>query len=156
MRSRRAFRIGAVLVAVVAAVGLAGPAQAATNDGKSAKSTGCATTAKTVATATMRSPYDNSKFGTIELIYSTSCRTTWARITSVHPIQSSSPSQRDWNDAWATITRNSDGKHYSCQVAVGQTSCVTAMVNDAGVSSFASGWGDDGEYMGIEARTKNY
>lgn len=150
MRSRRAFRIGAVLVAVVAAVGLAGPAQAATNDGKSATSTGCAKTAKTVATATMRSPYDNSKFGTIELLYSTSCRTTWARITTVSKISTG------WNDAWATITRNSDGKHYSCQVPAGKTSCVTAMVNDAGVSSFASGWGDDGVYMGIEARTKNY
>ena len=150
MRSRRAFRIGAVLVAVVAAVGLAGPAQAATNDGKSAKSTGCATTAKTVATATMRSPYDNSKFGTIELIYSTSCRTTWARITTVTKIT------KGWNDASATITRNSDGRSYSCRVQPGSTSCVTAMVNDAGVSSFASGWGDDGEYMGIEARTKNY
>lgn len=86
----------------------------------------------------------------IYLYYSPSCRTTWARLTGgavAQPTHSAG--------GRAEITRNSDGRRYTCQVTTTSGECTTAMVNDAGVTSYAFGSEDVGTWAAW-ARTANY
>jgi hypothetical protein len=101
-------------------------AHAATYDGDSPVLSGCANDAYTARSATLASG------SIIELRYSPSCRTVWARITN--------PVVDDNNNySFAIVTRNSDGHTYSCLVPTGAKSCYTPMLNDAGVTSYAKG-----------------
>lgn len=123
-----------------------GRASAATYDGQDPTASGCANSASTVRSA----PLTNGKStaGMIELRYSSQCRTVWARITGA------SPRTRDQAGGYAAVTRNSDGRRYACVVSSGST-CYTAMVNDSGVTSFASGSNDPG-WAVYTGRTTSY
>ncbi|MDH2426082.1 DUF2690 domain-containing protein [Sphaerisporangium sp. TRM90804] len=74
----------------------------------------------------------------LELRYSPSCRAAWARISNASYDIYNSPSPL------ARVVRNSDGRRYTCYVPQGGTSCYTAMVNDANVTSYAYGEWDSG------------
>lgn len=94
-------------------------------DGASPVSTGCSLDGVVKASNRL----SNGK-GTIELRYSPSCKTAWARIIL------DSVATHDWQGN-ASILREHDGKGYSCQhnggngvVNKGQRSCYTPMVYD--------------------------
>lgn len=66
----------------------------------------------------------------VELKFSTSCKTAWAKVTLTRPAVY-------YNEADARIVRSTDGKAYTCNstggngvVNKGQTSCYTPMVYD--------------------------
>lgn len=152
MRKTTRMRVGG-LAALMLAAGLtvAGTttASAASVDGSDPQATGCANTAKTVSSAAI---YDSghTEIGYVELRYSTGCRTTWARVTSLIGYNS------DRGISETTITRNSDGRSYTKTFsAYGQTSVYTPQVNDAGVTSYAYGEIDDGIHFD-SARTASY
>jgi uncharacterized protein DUF2690 len=74
----------------------------------------------------------------LELRYSPSCRAAWARISDAPWVDN------DTFPSFALVHRDSDGREYRCEVPKGQTSCYTAMVNDANVTSYAYGEWDGG------------
>lgn len=85
----------------------------------------------------------------IELWYSTACRTVWAHVkgtTSIDPYDS--------EGGVARITRNNDGKALRCSVESG-SSCYTNMLYDAGMTSFAGGSDDTGALI-YSWRTPSY
>lgn len=120
------------------------PAEAARFDGTNPEKTGCARTARTVRYATLRNPNTKTAYGRIELRYSSSCRTAWARLTSFGP----ACIPGDDFCGFGSVIRNSDGRRFSCSLQRGRKSCYTAQVNDAGVTSYASGQVDNGAYSG--------
>ncbi|MEU6976012.1 MULTISPECIES: DUF2690 domain-containing protein [unclassified Streptomyces] len=140
MRSliRRTAQAGTALLLAAGALALTGgSAQAATYDGADPASTYCGGTTSTVKSATIYGPNDSYNRGTIELRYNSACRTTWARITLTNPQGWCGNASAGVACALAQVTRNSDGRTYSCHVPQGSTSCYTPMVNDAGVTSYA-------------------
>lgn len=148
---------GALGAFVLAAslVGTAAPAQAATYpyDGQYASNTSCNKDAVTKASANINSAAWGTRVGYIELRYSPSCRTTWARLTSLLTYD-----PYNLGAASAAITRNNDGKKYWCSIPANVTApvkCNTPMVNDKNMSSFAQGWIDDGVKT-VTARTTSY
>ncbi|MFC7440379.1 DUF2690 domain-containing protein [Laceyella putida] len=106
--------------------------------------TPCANDARTVHSARIDAD------SVIELRYSPSCETTWARITANYPHE---PSVRGLGKA--RIVRNSDGRSYECELRGGQSVCWTLQENDHNVTSYAWGLHDDGSYFS-EARTASY
>lgn len=105
---------------------------AAAYDGQDPNSSGCAKDARTVRSHAIY-PNDNGDKVLLELRYSPSCRTAWARIALI-------PDPAIHEILRASVVRNSDGKRYSCQVDPFRgNSCYTKMVNDAGVTSYAYG-----------------
>ncbi|MFI7505097.1 DUF2690 domain-containing protein [Streptomyces sp. NPDC049687] len=113
-------------------------ASAAAYDGQSPVTSGCANSAITARTKNI---YVGSKLvGRIDLRYSTSCRTAWGRVVAYYLAGAGE----------ANVYRNSDGKYYFCDNtdwsdAVNGFTCYTAMVNDAGVTSYAWGQADDSD-----------
>ncbi|KON90335.1 hypothetical protein AF332_16100 [Sporosarcina globispora] len=98
-------------------------------DGKSPYYNNCASSASTKATANLINE-KNEKIGIVELKFSATCKTAWSKITMNSKVTSGF-------EANAEITRNTDGKRYSCdstggngRVVAGQTSCYTPMVYD--------------------------
>jgi hypothetical protein len=85
----------------------------------------------------------------LELRYSPSCRAAWARISSASWTGGSKARPL------ARVVRNSDGRTYTCFVPSGGTSCYTMMVNDANVTSYATGLWDDGTTVYAD-RTGSY
>ncbi|MFE7955636.1 DUF2690 domain-containing protein [Streptomyces sp. NPDC057413] len=120
--------VGAASAALV--VGLTGSANAAAYDYQDPISSGCANTATTARSTAVY--VGSTRVGTIELRYSTGCRTVWARVTSTGP----------YGDA--AVTRTSDWEWDHCDTlsyssSLGAYSCYTNMLNDAGVESYAQG-----------------
>jgi hypothetical protein len=144
--------LGAVLTTAVLTLGSATSASALsyTNDGKSPESTGCANDAVTKRSAVAA---NSSNGTTIELRWSPSCRTAWARVTKAH-----GPIAYSWAGWGAKIVRNNDGKTFTCSVPSGGSSCYTAMVYDLDpLTSYAEAHGDDTCDCGyISIRTANY
>ncbi|GAA4247266.1 DUF2690 domain-containing protein [Dactylosporangium darangshiense] len=131
-------RTVAVAAAVVATalVVTPGRAAAATWDGQMAANTSCANGA---TTAVQRTISTNTQLGTVigkvELRYSSSCRTVWTRVTSTAV-----------SSAYigGYVQRNSDGAYYQCSESgwsdnLGAYYCLTAMLNDKDVTSYAKG-----------------
>jgi hypothetical protein len=148
---RRAGRVTAAAAIVLMCTGLAGasaPAQAATYDGLSPVGR-CDHDARTVKSANLTNSYFGTSSAVIQLRYSPSCRTAWARIINADTYVAG-----DKDGGRAYITRNSDGKTFSCQVKSGST-CFTAMVNDANVTSYARGTNDPG-FAVFSGRTASY
>jgi hypothetical protein len=143
--------IAVLLIGTASSLVAAGPAAAATYDGTDPSATGCASSGSTV-----ESKYGKTAVGTtivfVELRYSSSCRTTWARVTTV-----GLPGCKPGVDfcGLAIVRRNSDGKQYTCEIPKGGVGCYTKQVNDAGVTSFAQGSADDGAYSAT-AKTNSY
>ncbi len=151
MSTRRSLRAALVLLATTASALLTmpGPAQAAGYDGKDPVSSGCS---RTVVTARQTTIYAGStQVGVVQLRYSTSCRTVWGRTIAYH-----SPK------GLTQVKRNSDGSYQSCLgfgwvSSLGAYSCYTPMLNDRGVTSYATGWAwTSGETNVGSARTGSY
>ncbi|MDX3246667.1 DUF2690 domain-containing protein [Streptomyces sp. ME18-1-4] len=124
----KALSVGAAAAALV--VGLTGSASAAAYDYEDPISSGCANTAITAQSTGIY--VGSTRVGTIELRYSTGCRTVWARVKSTGPY------------GGATVTRTSDYDWDRCgslsyNSSMGQYTCYTRMLNDAGVESYAHG-----------------
>lgn len=121
----------AVATASIAlAVGLTGSAGAAAYDGEDPIASGCANTAITARSTAIY--VNDTRVGTIELRYSTACRTVWGRVLSTGPYGT------------ARIVRTSDWEWDTCASAswnssLGKYTCYTPMLNDAGVESYAQG-----------------
>ncbi|PHF49737.1 hypothetical protein COF72_06795 [Bacillus pseudomycoides] len=118
--------IGAVTM-LVSVFSIAAPAPkvaAAVINGSDPIATGCARDAKTVG-------YDMFSGAEVELRYSPSCRSAWAKFTI-----GEDPAAKEGT---ARITRN-DGVSYSCTAkkSLGQKSCYTKQVNDAGYTARAT------------------
>ncbi|MFJ8477158.1 DUF2690 domain-containing protein [Kitasatospora sp. NPDC094011] len=126
---KRAAALGAVTVALAAGVG--GTANAAGRDGQDPISSGCAADAITARSVPLNAD-GIGQVGTLELRYSPSCRTVWARVYS-----------RGGN-LWANVVRQKDNQREGCNSSswdsgAGQYYCYTAMVDDAGYKSYAVG-----------------
>jgi hypothetical protein len=153
---KRFLRRGAGLVSALTAsaaltVLSTGTAHAAAYDNTDPASTGCANTAKTVASAPIYDVSGSSEIGYIELRYSTGCQTIWARVTTFGGYVPG-----DHGIATATIHRNSDGAELSATFSyAGQTSVYSNQLNDSGVTSYAYGEIDDGVAFD-HARTTSY
>lgn len=119
-------------------------AEAARLDGTNPIKTGCARNATTVRQVLLRDRYTNTIYGKIELRYSRSCRTAWARLTSFGP--ACVPGDDYCGDG--LITRNSDGRRFQCSLSRGQKTCFTPQVSNAGVTAYAVGTVDRGAYSG--------
>ncbi len=131
--------VAMVAAALVGSMAFTAPAQAATYDGSYADQTGC-----DVGAYTARSAYGyigGVAHVLVELRYSPSCRTTWARVTTLN--MPNCVTNSDYCGG-ATVHRNSNGTQYSCLILSGKHGCYTRQVNDSGVTSYAHGWADDG------------
>ncbi|MEV0412564.1 DUF2690 domain-containing protein [Streptomyces sp. NPDC050448] len=122
--------VAVTTASIALALGLSGNASAAAYDGQDPISSGCANTAITAKSSAIY--VGSTQVGTIELRYSTACRTVWGRVRSTGPY------------GHATVTRTSDYEWNYCgslswNSSMGQYSCYTTMLNDAGVSSYATG-----------------
>jgi hypothetical protein len=125
----------ALIVLFAAGAGLLatpGASQAAPYDGQNPETSGCASTATTPRSASI---YAGSvKVGIVQLRYSTACRTVWGRTIAYYSTK-----------GLTQVKRNSDGAYQSCLpftwvASLGGYSCYTPMLNDAGVTSYATGW----------------
>ncbi|MED4690361.1 DUF2690 domain-containing protein [Peribacillus frigoritolerans] len=121
-------KLGITIASLAVALSIFASSASAENlylDGASPVSTSCSLDGVVKASKRL----SNGK-GTIELRYSPSCKTAWARIIL------DSVATHDW-EGNASIMREHDGKSYSCQhtggngvVNKGQRSCYTPMVYD--------------------------
>ena len=149
------FAVAAAVTIVFVALALARPAQAAQRDwdGVDPRDTSCNADAKTVASAVI--DFEGHRLGSIELRYSPSCRTAWARLDN-----DMDHVPGDAHGGFADIVRESDGLTYSCSSPPGDdTTCWTEMVDDAGTTAHAYGSIDPYPTHGYgtaEARTKSY
>ncbi|MCH5584794.1 YjfA family protein [Shimazuella sp. AN120528] len=140
-------RIG-LSVAVIAALGFVlgtAPTYAANYyDGKSPVGTGCNKSGVVKSTKYFNS---HNLRGTIQLMYSTKCKTAWAYVKLSKPY----PSKYGYVNA--VIHRNNDKKSYSCYSSGGngriiryQSTCYSAMVYDYKPNtSYAEGTYSPGE-----------
>ncbi|MGQ4486477.1 YjfA family protein [Streptomyces sp. 372A] len=120
----------AVFAAVLAVTG-GGTASASGYDWSDPVDSGCASDAYTASSSSLLD--NDERIGVIELRYSPSCRTVWARVYS----------QND--ELWAQVKRKHDSATAFCDwtrwsAERGQYYCYTAMLNDAGYLSYAEGY----------------
>jgi hypothetical protein len=149
--TRRVASVAAVVVTGLSLLAIASPASAAAYDGTDPIATGCATGATTVRKAYGTLP-GGGTIVEVELRYSSRCRTSWARLTTI-----GIPACRPGDDycGYANVHRNSDGREYACWTPGGGHGCYTAQVNDSGVTSYAYGEADDGA-QSASATTGSY
>ncbi|TDU04990.1 uncharacterized protein DUF2690 [Streptomyces sp. 846.5] len=135
MRTRILAMAATGLTAATLALSLPTQASAATYDGQDPAASGCSSTAVTAKSAPIYRG-DGAQVGTIQLRYSTKCRTVWARIIT------------PYNAGIAVVHRNTDNATEACPIntntlkwssSLGDYSCYTPMLNDANVTSYA--WG---------------
>lgn len=124
-------------------------------DNVNPETSSCKNTAKTVVKPVYiyGSEFCNGKYlGTLELRYSTACRTVWARLRAIADFYEPG----DWAGAECWIHRNSDGRElrFSHRSSDGKT-VWTNMLNDKNVTSYARG-GIDSICGTIDKRTQNY
>jgi hypothetical protein len=112
--------------------------------GRNPEATGCADDAQTID----RKPVGPTG-AEIWLRYSPSCRTVWAHISNASPARPG-----DSAGGSALIYREQDGASDRCN-AGSATSCSTAMLNDAGYTSHATGTNDTGSEI-FRAQTISY
>jgi hypothetical protein len=129
-------RAGTAVGATLLVLTLQTPANALPYDGTSPVSTGCNSTAITAATATIAYPsaVGNIPIATVDLRYSTACRTTWSHVHS----QVAACDANGNGCFYAKVYRNSDGVSYSQTSPVGATGVFSKQLNDANVTSYAS------------------
>jgi hypothetical protein len=135
MSKTKVLRIAAVgLIAAGLQAGFIGSASAASlpRDGQDPIAAGCSGDARTIYSNEISN--NGNALGYIDLRYSPSCRTTWARIRDFYANSSDT----------AHIVRNGDNAGYDCgptswSGSLNAYSCYTPMVNDAGQTSWA--WG---------------
>jgi hypothetical protein len=150
----------ALCIAIIGVLGLSlnqGETYAANYkyDGKNPVSTGCNHSGVVKATKKF-----NKKgiSGTVQLMYSTKCKTAWAFVKLNKAISFK------YDSVYAVIHRNNDKKHYSCDSAggngsirKGQTSCYSAMVYDYKPNtSYAEAIYMSGEWPTNMGKTSSY
>ncbi|MER6095306.1 DUF2690 domain-containing protein [Streptomyces sp. NPDC001728] len=115
--------------------GFSGSAQAGSGyDFQNPASSSCASDAYTAKSAALYAQRSGAQVGTIQLRYSPSCRTVWSRVYS-------NGSQVD-GSTFRQETNTYSGHCISGALwdsGLGQYYCYTAMLNDAGYTSFAEG-----------------
>lgn len=134
--------VALMLVGGYALGGAVVPVHAATWDGVNPRSSSCWNDRRFVQSTHLR--YAGSGgFAPpiIYLYYSPSCRTTWARLTG-----GTIPEPGNSSGGYAIIHRNSDGREFRCSVVDATGECITPMVNDANVTSYAFGFEDAGAW----------
>ncbi len=123
-------------------------------DNVNPEASSCKNTAKTVKSVNIYgSDFCNGKYlGTLDLRYSTACRTVWARVRAIANFYAPG----DWEGAFCWIHRNSDNKElrYTHRSSDGKT-VWTNMLNDKNVTSKAIG-GIDSTCGTIEKETGSY
>lgn len=129
----RRIAVTAAMVMVAGTV-FAGTANAAPYDGTDPIATGCANSAITARSAYASSGGVNRLF--VELRYSRTCKTAWARVTTMNMPNCASSGTYC---ATVHVSRHSDGREESCRVPTGGHGCYTPQVNDNGVTSYAYG-----------------
>lgn len=87
MSVRKLLRAAPAVSALVLALAAPGSAWALAYDHTDPVSTGCATGAYTVTSSSIRRLDTNAVVGTVELRWSPSCRTNWARLTPAAGVQ---------------------------------------------------------------------
>jgi hypothetical protein len=117
-------------------------------DGQDPIAAGCAGDARTIYSNEISN--NGSALGWIDLRYSPSCRTTWARVRNY--------SYNAYDTAH--IVRNGDNVGFDCgptswNSTLNAYSCYTPMVNDANKTSYAWGSANDGG-IGYTAVTASY
>jgi hypothetical protein len=117
-------------------------ANAAPYDNTNPQTTGCANTARVAKSAPMRNSYTGEYRGTVYLMYSSACRTVWAKLDTA------SPGCQPGIDycGRAIVHRNSDGRELICYTQPGRNSCSTYQLNDANVTSYAKAQYDSGPF----------
>ena len=108
-------------------------ANAAPYDGTDPVATGCSNTARVARSAPLRNTYTGTARGTVYLMYSSACRTVWAKMDTGQP---GCIPAADYCGS-ATVHRNSDGAEITCYTPRGRSSCSTRQLNDANVTSYA-------------------
>jgi hypothetical protein len=101
-------------------------------DGWDPSQSGCSASASTPVPARQIYDHANRHLGQIELRYSSTCRTVWARVTNYI------------SDAGNGFITRTDGAQEACGISswsttMGGYSCYTPMLYDGGVTSFALG-----------------
>ncbi|MDS9998001.1 YjfA family protein [Bacillus atrophaeus] len=148
------------LMFLVTALFLAGkgiPVNAETHsyDGKSPYYNDCDSSGSTKKSSNLVNA-NNQVIGVVELKFSSTCKTAWAKISMNNTLTSG-------YEANAEITRNTDGKRYNCdssggngKAVAGQKSCYTPMVYDLDPrSSYAFGK-YSGQSLNVWATTGSY
>lgn len=110
------------------------PVEAAPQDGSDPIATGCAGDARTIHTRRIVRRGIRQPVGIIELRYSPTCRTAWARVTSKDPCRSNGN-----NCAAGVIQRLQDNRQIQCNSRRGGRSCYTPQVRNAGTTARAYG-----------------
>ena len=145
------------MVAILAVTGLTGiaaatPASAVTRDGVHPTAATCYKD-RVMKRQTPIYTYERVYLGAVQLWYSPSCRSVWSRVVTAKPAV---PVARGFNyGAYARVWRNTDRKRFDCESINGSTNCLTRMLNDKNVTSYAEGliW-YNGKYHW--ARTTSY
>jgi hypothetical protein len=109
--------------------------------GTDPQATGCANDARTIYSRPLND-FDTPSvsYGTIELRYSPTCRTAWARVILNFPSDGTGRQSVGERYGSAEIDRNDNQNvTFTCAVPKGQYSCYTKQINDAGYTSFAIG-----------------
>jgi hypothetical protein len=117
-----------VLSLVLSTFFISTPTYATVSDGSDPIQTGCANDAVTVRS----DHFGPNSDAILELRYSPSCRSIWARVTIPHAADSS-------HSGYAEVDRSGSAVLKSCSVPVGQTSCYTPQLNDAGYTAYSVG-----------------
>jgi hypothetical protein len=150
MRSRIANVLAALTVAAGAVTVMGAPAYAAAYDGQDPRATGCRNGSYVAKSKTDRytSTYGNKVWVQANLWYSPSCRTVWAVVNT---------NVTNWSGLGCNVWRNSDNKRMGCAASSGTQERYSMMLNDANVTSYATGWGYDGnDPHQMYARTDSY
>ncbi len=117
-------------------------AQAAPFDGTDPIATGCSNTARVARQADLVNGVTGAHHGTVQLYYSSACRTVWAKVITDEP--GCQPGIDFCGDA--VVHRLSDGAELRCITPAGSSSCYTRQLNDANVTSLAAATADSGPY----------
>lgn len=156
--TRKAALGGAAILAVPSALSSGGAYAATAATGSAMGPTSdlsaqdCAADRRVVREAPMHNRNGSGhRQGMVYLLYSPSCRTVWAKVDT----QAGPCVPGDDLCGKATLHRNSDNAELVCHIPRGATSCITGMLNDANVTSYAEGEFDYGPW-GYYGKTASY
>jgi len=138
---------GVAMLAIVAGTGLgfAGTASAAPYDGVAPQGSACYASRALMRQTIIK--YGSTRQGDIQLWYSLRCHTVWARVVTVD-----APRVTGRLGSRGFVVRNTDHAGQMCNVPVGQYSCLTKMLYDGKVTSYAWAHTNGTNY----GRTSNY
>ncbi|WP_333733077.1 DUF2690 domain-containing protein [Streptomyces sp. IBSBF 3010] len=145
--AKRAAVVAASTLAL--ALGMTGTSHALARDGLDPNASGCSSDAYTARQTHILDRDGRTYVGVVELRYSPACRTTWVRV------------QGDQSDLHGTVQRTQDYVKQYCgsvnwSTSLGQYTCYSPMLNDAGYTSYAFGYAVHNGVESYEAITTIY